>query len=132
MKWLVLAALTAVCLGTFSLVRNTLHLATGVETLSDEHAATVGVPSLLNAGAVPVSDGIAVFTVRCESEAGCGGTVKIDLHDKVGGGDYAVGPGETRRLGVLLPLDSHSRRGTLTWHERSGATGQVQFKLQKA
>lgn len=131
MKWMVLAALAA-CLGTLALVGNTLHLATGVHRLSDEHASAGGVPALLNAEAVPVTDGVAVLDVRCENEAGCDGTVTIDLKGKVGVGEYRVGPGETQRVGVLLPLDSTARRGKLTWREASGATADVSFRLQRA
>jgi hypothetical protein len=131
MKWLVLAALAAICLGAFSLVGNTLHLATGVNRLSDEHAAAAGVPRLLNAEAVPVNDGVAIFTVRCESEGGCGGTLTVDLKDKIGAADYALDAGTTRQVGVLLPLDTHARRGTLTWREGSGATADVAFRLEK-
>ena len=133
MKWLVLTALAAVAFAGFSLTRWTRHLAENVNELSSEHAATTSAPRVLNAGAVPVTDGVAIFTVRCESDQPCSGrlTVAFKDPDAVGDGGYTLPAGATGQVGVLLPLGVRGTRGRLTWRETSGATASAGFKLKR-
>ena len=133
MRWLVLAALAAVAFAGYSLIGSTLRLAENVNELSSEHAVTGGTPRLLDAGAVPVNDGVAIFTVRCESDQPCSGRVTVALKDpdRIGDGGYTIAAGATNQVGVLLPLGVRGTHGTLTWREASGATADVAFRLRR-
>ena len=133
MKWLVLAALGAIAFAGYSLVGSTMHLAEHVNEFSSEHAVTTGAPKVLNAGAVPVTDGVAIFTVRCESEQPCNGRLTVALADpnRIGDGAYTLPAGATGQVGVLLPLGVRGTRGTLTWREATGATASARFKLKQ-
>jgi hypothetical protein len=130
MRLLVLTALLLVVFGAYLLLDATRELADGVGELATAHALA---PRLLTGGDVPVTDGVAIFTLRCESETACSGTLTIALSEptKFGTAAYTIGAGETRQVGVPLPAAPHGRDGTVRWRETSGATGATDFTLAR-
>ena len=90
-------------------------------------------PRLVNGSSVPINDGVAIFTVQCDSAMPCAGTMTVTLSkpSRSGTAEYALAAGATTRLGVLLPGGHRAKRGSLTWHDTTGAEVTTSFAFAR-